>query len=413
MKRRFNLYALVLLLVTSGAFAAEFRSDPEVRVAANETVEDDLYATGSTVVVEGTVNGDLVVAARTVSVRGTVTGDVIVAAQSVEITGTVGDDVRASGAIIELGSGAQLGDDLIAAGYSLTIAQGSTVGGDLNFGGGQLRLAGSVEGDARVSSAGLELIGSVGGDLSARVDAAPTDGAQRAAPPVPFAGDLPPLQPGVRFGDNARVGGDVSLETPGSPAISEAQVGGELEVTMIATTGGLEPLWSGLRRYAALVLIGLVLLWVRPKILERGVEGSSHPITSLGWGLLAVIAVPVGAVLLIVLAALLAFLLGLVTLNNLAGALMVFAITVAIAALTLFALTAVYLSQVAVGYAGGQLMFGKEGNRVLALLIGTLIVVALTLIPTAGSLLALLVAVFGLGIVLQRSGASTSTAKAS
>lgn len=405
---------LLLILLTPVGLAADFRSEQELRVGADETVEDDLYATGNTVTIEGTINGDLIAAAQTIVVRGTVNGDLIAAAHTITITGTISDDVRASGAVLELSSSGQIGDDLIAAGYSLNLAQNSTIGGDLSFGGGRLQLAGEVGGEASVSSGEFTLTGRVAGDLRARVDAEAREGERVAGPPVPFMGAVPTLQPGFRFGDDAQVGGGVSLETRGAPAISEAQVGGELEVTMIEGPGGLEPLWSGVRRYAALLLIGLALLWLRPKVLERGVEGSSqHPITSLGWGLIAIIGVPVGAVLLVALAALLAFLLGLLTLGNLAAALIIFAITVAIAAVTLFALAAVYLSQVAVGYAGGQLMFGRDGNRVLALLIGTLIVVVLTLVPTVGPILALVVTVFGLGIVLQRGGGDTSTAKAS
>jgi hypothetical protein len=51
--------ALLLSLNATSAFAAEVRQGETVVVGPNETIDDDLYAFGTTVTVLGTVNGDV------------------------------------------------------------------------------------------------------------------------------------------------------------------------------------------------------------------------------------------------------------------------------------------------------------------------------------------------------------------
>ena len=73
------LIMLVFLSFPSDTEAADFRSGSEVNIGPEETVNDDLYATGGTVNVNGTIDGDLVAAGGTINVRGAINGDVIAA----------------------------------------------------------------------------------------------------------------------------------------------------------------------------------------------------------------------------------------------------------------------------------------------------------------------------------------------
>lgn len=77
--------------------AAEFRGDDVVTVGPNERIDDDLYAFGGSVTVQGTVNGDLVAFGGNIRVTGGVTGDVIAAGGNITLDGQVGGSVRASG----------------------------------------------------------------------------------------------------------------------------------------------------------------------------------------------------------------------------------------------------------------------------------------------------------------------------
>jgi hypothetical protein len=78
--------ALGLVLPVS-AFAAEVRSGGTVTVGPDEVVNDDLYAFGTNVLVQGIVGGDVIAAGATVSVTGRVTGSVMAAGNSVTVNG--------------------------------------------------------------------------------------------------------------------------------------------------------------------------------------------------------------------------------------------------------------------------------------------------------------------------------------
>ena len=96
---RLNWIALALLALASSAFGAEFRADKSVKVAAEETIKDDLYVTGETVTIDGIIEGDLIAFAKDIIINGEVRGDVIAASQTFEATGTLGDDVRIAGQV--------------------------------------------------------------------------------------------------------------------------------------------------------------------------------------------------------------------------------------------------------------------------------------------------------------------------
>ena len=164
--------SLVLLLVVTlflftrpvSTEAAEFMAGPSVVVATDEEIDDDVYASGGTIVVRGTINGDLVAAGGNINMVGTVNEDVIAAGGNINISGVVLDDVRAAGGQISVVS--SVGGDVIAAGGSLII--GGDVGGDLIVGSGNLEMVGSIEGDARLGVGEAIIDGTIKGNVEVR-----------------------------------------------------------------------------------------------------------------------------------------------------------------------------------------------------------------------------------------------------
>ena len=88
----------------------------EVIVRADEVIEEDLYAFGDTVVIEGTVRGDVMASGREVRLLGTVEGDLTGCGQTYIVDGRVGDDLRIAGMTTVLGHGARIGGDFVTAG---------------------------------------------------------------------------------------------------------------------------------------------------------------------------------------------------------------------------------------------------------------------------------------------------------
>jgi cytoskeletal protein CcmA (bactofilin family) len=383
-----SLVLLGSLLFVSSAWAIETRGGQNVTIGANEVVEDDLYVAANTVTVEGTVRGDLVAAGGTVRVDGgTVEGDVISAGQTVIINGMVEDDVRIAGQALLVGEDAQVEDDLIAAGYSLETEPGSTVGGELLYGGYQALVAGNVGENLRGGMTAFELAAEVGGNVN--VDLRYESSSR---------GDIAP---------GAQIDGDVSYEQRPAEEVQPAQ------------RGALAVLLESVRRFVVLLLIGLLLVWLAPRLV-RGVADTlrSQPLLSLGWGVLDFLIV--GVLVFIVLAAtiLLAIVFGLVTLGGLIPAIVSIGVLTDAVLVVAFLISISYLAPVVVSFLGGRMLLGqfqpnRASGRVLPLVIGVLLYVILRAIPILGAVVALVVVLLGLGALsvwawrTVRGGAST------
>jgi cytoskeletal protein CcmA (bactofilin family) len=407
-----SLVLLGSLLFVSSAWAIETRGGQNVTIGANEVVEDDLYVAANTVTVEGTVRGDLVAAGGTVRVDGgTVEGDVISAGQTVIINGMVEDDVRIAGQALLVGEDAQVEDDLIAAGYSLETEPGSTVGGELLYGGYQALVAGNVGENLRGGMTAFELDAEVGGNVNVDVDGGGAQPAGTQFAPSPAAVPIPPVSPGLTLTDTAQVGGDLRYESSSRGDIAPgAQIDGDVsyeqrpaEEVQPAQRGALAVLLESVRRFVVLLLIGLLLVWLAPRLV-RGVADTlrSQPLLSLGWGVLDFLIVGVLVFVVLVATILLTIVFGLVTLGGLIPAIVSIGVLTDAVLVVAFLISITYLAPVVVSFLGGRMLLGqfqtdRATGRVLPLVIGILLYVILRAVPILGAVVALVVVLLGLG----------------
>ena len=115
--------ALLVALAPTRTFAADIRQGDVVTVGPTQTINDDLYAFGETVDIQGRVNGDVVAAGGTVTVHGTVTGDLLAAGGTTTMAGTVGGTVRAAGGTTTIEG--PVGKDLLVTGGTLRLGPGA------------------------------------------------------------------------------------------------------------------------------------------------------------------------------------------------------------------------------------------------------------------------------------------------
>lgn len=141
MSRRFFvgvsvILALVFLMVLSAVpvLAFDARGATTVAVSGDETVDDDLYAAGNAVVIDGRVDGELWAVGNTITVNGTVADSTMAAGRTVVIAGDVGHAVRAAGEVVMIGG--NLDGDLMVGCGELNVASTAKIGGDLLFGAG-------------------------------------------------------------------------------------------------------------------------------------------------------------------------------------------------------------------------------------------------------------------------------------
>jgi cytoskeletal protein CcmA (bactofilin family) len=157
------IVALALAMPTAAVAMTRLEGN-SVTLAKDKTVDDDLYAFGSSVTIQGTVNGDVVAFGQNVVISGDVSGSVIAAAQSVRVDGNVSGSVRAAGALVDVNG--TVGGDVVAGAGQVNV--GGAVKRDLVAGAQGVTIAGSVGRDVNVSCSSLEISGDVGGDVEAQ-----------------------------------------------------------------------------------------------------------------------------------------------------------------------------------------------------------------------------------------------------
>ena len=340
--------AFVLLLVVTllpAAYAAtqttgprdKFRSGGQVTIGAGETVPHDLYVSGGRVQIDGTIQGDLVAAGGDVEIAGPVQGDLIVAGGNVTLSGPVAGDVRAAGGMVQIEGDVQ--EDVLVTAGRFTLDAGARIGQDLIFGAGQATVDGAVDG------------GVLGG------------------------------------------GGDYS---------SSGTIGGAEDVTIDEDEGPtlVERIIDQIRRYITIILLGLLLLWLAPRLFGAAARLlREQPLPSAGIGLATIAIIFIALIALVLTIVIAAIALGWLGFGGLlattvAGLLLAGGVLVFVTMVTAF-----YLADAVVGVTIGRLALrGEQATRpIWALLLGVLIVVVLTAIPLAGGLLQIVIAVFGLG----------------
>jgi hypothetical protein len=351
---------IVSVLVLTGASVAvaqqtelggKIQAGGQITISADETVDGDLYASGGRVLIEGTVDGDLIAAGGQITISGEVSGDVMASAGAVDISGDIGGDARvASGQSSVSGS---IGEDLFIASGQATIADSGQVGEDLVFGSGRMAMNGTVGGDVLGAAGDYDRTGTVTGTENVTIR-------------------------------------DIDPPTATDRVLDAVQ------------------------RFISILLIAALFIWLAPRLLdEPAMTLKQRPLASLGIGVVGVLAFCVLVLLVILVAVLLGIGLGLLGLSDLVGAI-VFAAGVSIVVLAFLLFMAMAFGAPAwVGMALGSLTISltSKTRRLTALIIGLIVVVALSSIPIAGPWIGLIVALLGLGaaILALRPRSATTT----
>jgi hypothetical protein len=350
---------IVLLTLSLPSLGLDRRHGEFVTVAANETVDDTLVATGNTVTVEGVVNGDLLVFAQTLEVRGIVKGDVVSLASRTVVSGTVEGRIFNCSRSMDLDG--ELGHSLYNWGQALRVDRRAHVGEGI-VAGGDISLEGEVKRSATLYGE-VTVTGSIGRDLTLA---------------------------GSRLGslvltDTARVGGDLTARVHQLQDVhiaDGASISGKRDIQLRARKNEFtrprfylyQVLWL-----AAAMLVGWLGFALFPGFFQAYTQAVGSGWRSFGLGLGVLAAIPVA----IVVAA--------ITLVGIPISLMLLALYVA----------AIYLAKLWVGAFLGRILIKPAGatkrDWLLGLLVGLLILTIVGFIPYLGGLVRLGVVCLGLG----------------
>jgi cytoskeletal protein CcmA (bactofilin family) len=347
----------------AAALAAETRGGNDITVAANETVDDDLYAFGGNVTILGRVTGSVIAAGNNVTIGGEVGGDVMAAGSTIIVTGPVRGSVRAAGQLVHVGGAVER--DVVAAGNTVELAGSGRAGRDLLGAGSTVTINGPVGRNVNANGRDVVLNNVVGGEL--RSDATNL----RLQPSARVQGALAYTSANqVDIAPGASVGGAVTRSEPVPQPTAPAGLG----------------VVDGLKGIVGLGLFGLVLLLLFPRAARRTSDVLHRtPWASLGLGALVLVVTPVLAAAVF------------------GAGLLVGGWWLSLPLLggwVLWLVLGYLMTAVTVGRVILERTRGPDSHAAAGFFVGLIVLAVLQLIPFAGGLVGLAAVLFGSGALL-------------
>ncbi len=360
--RLLALVALILALTPTPAAAADIRSGQDITIGTTETIEDDLYAFGTNIAINGTIHGDLIAGGNNISVDGNVTGDVIAGGNSVAIRGQVGGSVRAAGNTVVVDG--KIANDLVVGGNELTILGNGRVGRDVIVGATNATISGQIGRDLQAGGANVKIDSGVGGNVTANVER-------------------------LQITDRGTVGGSLKYTSKNEAQIANAaSVKGSVERQ--TPDNGRAPLFSGtaalvvewLKGLIGLLILGILVVFFFPGFSRRAGEVLVHsPWLTLAVGALALIGLPILSIVFF-------------AVGYLIGGWWIGFVVLALFVVVL----ALSIPVAAVGVGGALLRVARRPVPVwLALFIGLVALLLVALIPILGGIVIFFALLFGMG----------------
>lgn len=261
-----------------GAEGAKSQAAKSYRLPEGETHKGDLYLYSGTIRIGGVQDGDVTAFTESLTVTGEVTGDMYVMARTITIDGKVGDSARYFGSDVKVNG--TIEGDLVVFGGDVTVAPKARVTGDVSAFAGHVLIDGTVDGSLKATGGSVAVGGKIAGDANIKSDE-------------------------VEIGPNARIGGDLSytsrnrldLEGKGIVAgdIDYMEKKEKVERGVRSTVGKcVKWIWFT----AAGLVVGLVALAIFRRLAPAILGAlSGDTLRSAGFGFMAVIVVPVVAVI--------------------------------------------------------------------------------------------------------------------
>jgi hypothetical protein len=314
--------------------------------------------------------------------------------------------------VLKLGPNARIGKSATLAGFSIETQVGSTIGGDLIGFGFQVLHGGSTGKDLLGGMAALEIRGGVARNVNVNVD---SDNQNAGPSPTLFMPSLPEAIPyipmGLTLADSAKVGGTVKYTSRFEGRINPAAaVVGGVSRTIPSVTERAAPVvpspfevvLNEVRRFFALFLFGLGMLWIVPGWTKGLAETiRTKPLPSLGWGLVTLLAFAVVLFALVFATIALTIMFGIATLGYVIPMILSLGLLLTGTVFVSFMTFITFIAEAVVGYLSGKWIMEKIRPAIqtagIPLFVGLTLLVILTALPGIGGVMGFLVDLFALG----------------
>jgi cytoskeletal protein CcmA (bactofilin family) len=369
------------------------------KVPTDTQVDQNLILTGYNVTIDGTVNGDVIAVGSRVTINGVVNGSLITVGEYININGEVTGSVYSAALALNMGSSSVIDRDLYFLGIQLNMNQGSVINRDLYT----------------ISLLSASMAGKVNRNTYAEIG--PSAVVQMifdlAGWPLPNwlgSGALPPAWTAQHFAQapfTLASANPVTFQGAGLAILSSTSASSDGYYLMPAAEVDPQRLtdWGLglLRNLVALLLVGLIIAWLLPSLLNQSSERlRAHPWSSVGWGLMVYL---LGWFLfgllftLIIALTIFFFTVSFVNLGFVVGGVGLASLSLAF---MIFWVSVFFISKIVVALLLGRLLIGlvskkAASGRLVPLFFGVILYALLASIPYLGFVISSLATFFGLG----------------
>ncbi len=270
------------LVAPTSVSALELRHDKDmVTINATEVIDDTVIILADTIVVEGEINGDLIALGRRIIVSGSVAGNLITLGEIITISASVGGSAIGAAESYSVEK-AVIRGDLWAAGESVSIGDDAQIGRNVTTAAEHVSISGRVEKDVNVFAEMLEVEGIVGRNLNVYTDQ-------------------------LKLLSHSHIMGSVKFHTNDEDNLirsTDSRVDGEVEFLPLTDAIKSRNRYLTISFYvrqllwmASAFIVGLVLLWFVPGLRDLTMGAGIEGLKTIGIGLVALISLPVIALL--------------------------------------------------------------------------------------------------------------------
>ena len=380
------LLAVSVILFISAAPLWALDSEKQDDSSFSTRFNDDLYVFGSDLFITEDVAGDLVMAGGRINVDGNTAQDLMVAGGMITINGDVGDDIRTAGGTINISGDVE--DDLLGVGGQISISEASVIGGALVLTGGTLDIACTVEDKAILSGETITISGKIDGDVKIDdVESLKITGSAEITGDLVYSSSTR-----ANISDDAVIGGEVKETIVKEVKPETLKDGRTLGAVFTATYYG-----GKIIAFLGLFILGIILILAIPGFFQKFNDRMKNNLGyCVGGGAIVLFGVPIASSIIFILSILL-------FITIIGSGLGIVAMASNVIMLIVYGLL-IYFSTVFLSYLLGRVILSKTslnmdkyGWKVLAYLIGLVIIMIVYSIPFVGWIIRFVGILFGLG----------------
>jgi cytoskeletal protein CcmA (bactofilin family) len=159
---------LALCLTAVSANGSTFRSGENIHISNLHNIDDDFYASGNSIRIDGTISGDVTAASYQTTINGQIGGSANLAGRTIDHSGRIEGSLRFAGERLAING--SVGRSVVAFGSIIYMGQGAVVEKDVTAAGGDITLDGVIRGDVECSGNRIEITARIEGDLTLKGD---------------------------------------------------------------------------------------------------------------------------------------------------------------------------------------------------------------------------------------------------